>query len=83
MQSAKSYREKVAFPLAARLKEIVKNLTIKCVGLMEQVKKLQKDSKITEDEQTKAEKKLQDTTDDAIKNLEDLVAKKEKEILEV
>lgn len=40
MQSAKSYREKVAFPLAARLKEIVKSLTIKCVGLMEQVKKL-------------------------------------------
>ena len=50
---------------------------------MEQIKKLQKDSKITEDEQTKAEKKLQETTDDAIKNLEDLAAKKEKEILEV
>ena len=30
----------MAFPLAARLKEIVKSLTIKCVGLMEQVKKL-------------------------------------------
>ena len=40
VQSAKAYREKVAFPLAARLKEIVKSLTIKCVGLMEQVKKL-------------------------------------------
>ena len=50
---------------------------------MEQIKKLQKDSKITEDEQTKAEKKLQEATDDAIKNLEDLVAKKEKEIMEV
>ncbi|HNW87419.1 MAG TPA: ribosome recycling factor [Candidatus Limiplasma sp.] len=50
---------------------------------MEQIKKLQKDSKITEDEQTKAEKKLQEATDDAIKGVDDLVAKKEKEILEV
>lgn len=40
MQSAKSYREKVALPLITRLKELVKSLTIKCVGLMEQVKKL-------------------------------------------
>ena len=40
MQSAKAYREKVALPLITRLKELVKNLTIKCVGLMEQVKKL-------------------------------------------
>lgn len=35
-----SNREKVALPLITRLKELVKNLTIKCVGLMEQVKKL-------------------------------------------
>ena len=40
VQSAKVYREKVALPLITRLKELVKNLTIKCVGLMEQVKKL-------------------------------------------
>ena len=39
-ESAKAYREKVALPLITRLKELVKNLTIKCVGLMEQVKKL-------------------------------------------
>ena len=40
VQSAKAYREKVALPLITRLKELVKSLTIKCVGLMEQVKKL-------------------------------------------
>ena len=40
VQSAKVYREKVALPLITRSKELVKNLTIKCVGLMEQVKKL-------------------------------------------
>lgn len=50
---------------------------------MEQIKKLQKDSKITEDEQTKAEKKMQEATDDAIKGVDDLAAKKEKEIMEV
>ena len=50
---------------------------------MEQLKKLQKDSKITEDEQSKAEKKMQEATDDAIKGVDDLAAKKEKEIMEV
>ena len=40
VQSAKAFREKVALPLITRLKELVKSLTIKCVGLMEQVKKL-------------------------------------------
>ena len=50
---------------------------------MEQLKKLQKDSKITEDELTKAEKKMQDATDEAIKGVDDLAAKKEKEIMEV
>jgi hypothetical protein len=36
---------------------------------MEHLKKLQKDSKITEDELAKAEKKMQETTDDAIKGV--------------
>jgi ribosome recycling factor len=50
---------------------------------MEHIKKLQKDSKITEDELTKAEKKMQDVTDEGIKSIDDLAAKKEKEIMEV
>jgi len=38
--SAKSYRDKKALPLVKKLKEVVKNLTIKCVQLTEQGKKL-------------------------------------------
>ena len=37
--SAKNYRDKKALPLVERLKEVVKNLTIKCVQLTEQSKK--------------------------------------------
>ncbi len=50
---------------------------------MEHIKKLQKDGKITEDDQTKAEKKMQEATDDAVKTIDDLAAKKDKEIMEV
>ena len=38
--SAKAYRDKKALPLVEKLKEVVKNLTIKCVQLTEQSKKL-------------------------------------------
>ena len=38
--SAKNYRDKKALPLVEKLKEVVKNLTIKCVQLTEQGKKL-------------------------------------------
>ena len=31
LMSAKNYRDKKALPLVERLKEVVKNLTIKCV----------------------------------------------------
>ena len=50
---------------------------------MDQFKKLEKDSKITEDDRTKAEKKMQEKTDEAIKAVDELSAKKEKEIMEV
>ena len=40
LMSAKAYRDKSALPLVEKLKTVVKNLTIKCVQLMEQVKKL-------------------------------------------
>lgn len=40
LMSAKAYRDKKALPLVEKLKEIVKNLTIKCVQLTEQGKKL-------------------------------------------
>jgi ribosome recycling factor len=50
---------------------------------MEQFKKLEKDSSITEDDRSKAEKKMQDATDEAIKGIEQISAQKEKEIMEV
>ena len=49
----------------------------------EQLKKLKKDSKITEDEQKTAETELQKITDAAIKDLDRIGADKEKEIMSV
>lgn len=40
LMSAKAYRDKKAVSLVEKLKERVKNLTIKCVHLMEEVKRL-------------------------------------------
>ena len=40
LMSAKAYRDKKALPLVEKLKEVVKNLTIKCVQLIEQGRKL-------------------------------------------
>ena len=40
LMSAKNYRDKKALPLVGKLKEVVKNLTIKCVQLTEQSRKL-------------------------------------------
>ena len=38
--SAKNYRDKKALPLVEKLKQVVKNRTIKCVQLVEQSKNL-------------------------------------------
>lgn len=50
---------------------------------MEQIKKLKKDSSITEDDQRKAEDELQKVTDAAIKDVDKVCADKEKEIMSV
>ena len=47
--SAKAYKDKKAVPLVEKLKEVVKALTIKCVQLAEQGKKLK--DKVTRQEQ--------------------------------
>ena len=49
LMSAKAYKDKKAFPLAEKLKETIKALTIKCVQLAEQGKKLKE--KVTWQEQ--------------------------------
>ena len=49
----------------------------------DQIKKLKKDSKITEDDVKSAENELQKVTDNAIKDADKLQAEKEKEIMSV
>ena len=50
---------------------------------MEQIKKLKKDSVITEDDQRKAEEELQKVTDQKIKEIDKIAVEKEKEIMSV
>lgn len=50
---------------------------------MDSIKAMKKKSEITEDEQKTAEKDLQKVTDDYIKKVDDLAAKKEKELMEL
>ena len=50
---------------------------------MDDIKKLKKDNEITEDEQKDAEKKLQDITDDYVKQVEVITKKKEEEVLSI
>lgn len=50
---------------------------------MDYIKKLKKDSEITEDDQKKAEKDLQELTDKYVKKVDDACAVKEKELMEL
>ncbi len=50
---------------------------------MDNIKKLKKDTEITEDDQKKAEKDLQELTDKYIKKVDEACAVKEKELMEL
>ena len=50
---------------------------------VEQIKKMKKNSEITEDDQRDAEEDMQKLTDKAVKEVDEICAKKEKEIMEV
>ena len=50
---------------------------------VDQVKKMKKNSEITEDDQKKAEEAIQKLTDNNIKDVDKITAEKEKEIMEV
>ena len=50
---------------------------------IEQIKKLKKNSEVTEDDQRDAEEDMQKLTDKAVKEVDEIYAKKEKEIMEV
>lgn len=77
-----------------RRKEIVKSVSKTCEEYKiavrnirrdsnEMLKELQKEGDISEDDSFKAQKKVQDLTDEYIKKLDEIFAEKEKEILEV
>ena len=50
---------------------------------IDKLKKMQKDSEITEDDLKQGEKKIQDTTDKFIKDIDFVAAAKEKEVMEI
>lgn len=50
---------------------------------MEKLKAMKKSGDITEDEQKQGEKKIQDITDNHIKNIEKITEKKQKQIMEI
>jgi len=49
----------------------------------EELKKLQKDAKLSEDELRKAEQETQKLTDQYVHKIDDVIKKKEQEIMEV
>ena len=50
---------------------------------MEKLKAMKKDGELTEDDQKKAEKDIQDLTDKHVKKIDEMCAKKEKELMEI
>ena len=50
---------------------------------MDELKKMKKNSEITEDDLKQAEKDLQKLTDDSSKKIDELLARKEKELMEI
>ena len=77
-----------------RRKEIVKSVGKTCEDFKvavrnirrdanEMLKELQKEGDISEDDSFKAQKQVQDLTDQSVKQLDEIFAEKEKEILEV
>ena len=71
---------KVASKGAEDTKVAIRNIRRDAV---DQIKKLKKNSEITEDDQKDAEEEIQKMTDKAIKEVDEIFAKKEKEIMEV
>lgn len=71
---------KVASKSAEEAKVAVRSIRRDAI---EQIKKMKKNSEITEDDQHKAEEDMQKITDKAIKDVDAIYAAKEKEIMEV
>lgn len=71
---------KIAHKMAEDCKVAVRNIRRDGIN---KIKQDEKNKSIPEDDSKKAQKKLQDYTDDYIKEIDDLTTKKEKEIMEV
>ena len=71
---------KIASKGAEETKVAIRNIRRDAV---DQIKKLKKNNEITEDDQKDAEEEIQKMTDKAIKEVDEIFAKKEKEIMEV
>ena len=71
---------KIASKGAEETKVAIRNIRRDAV---DQIKKMKKNSEITEDDQKDAEEEIQKMTDKAIKEVDAIYAKKEKEIMEV
>ena len=71
---------KIASKGAEETKVAIRNIRRDAV---EQIKKMKKNSEITEDDQRDAEEDMQKITDKAIKDVDEIYAKREKEIMEV
>ncbi len=61
--SAKSFRDKVVMPFVNRLKTLIKNLTIQCVRLKEEVLQLRKEKKRLSDDVEFYKGKIKDMSD--------------------
>ena len=71
---------KVAGKYAENNKVAVRNLRREA---LDEVKKLKKDNAISEDEEKRYENEIQKLTDESIKKIDELLAQKEKDILQV
>lgn len=71
---------KVAGKYAENAKVAVRNIRR---DALDEVKKLKKDNQISEDEEKRFENEIQKLTDEATKKADDLLAQKEKDILQV
>ncbi len=61
--SAKSFRDKVVMPFVNKLKSLIKNLTIQCVRLKEEVLQLRKEKKRLSDDVEFYKGKIKDMSD--------------------
>lgn len=71
---------KVLKTIGEKAKVSIRNIRRDC---NEEIKNLEKEKTLSQDESKSTEKNIQKTTDDYIKNIDDLLSSKEKEIIQI